>query len=74
MNAILSLLNLFPSDPIQTFLVGLSHNDDLENILPILTGSFRLPSLHRLLLCGLWQCSLTSFGRYGRRKQHDVNI
>lgn len=30
MNAILKLLNLFPSDPIQTFLVGLSHNDDLE--------------------------------------------
>ena len=30
MNAILSLLNLFPSDPIQTFLVGLSNNDDLE--------------------------------------------
>lgn len=33
MDFLLDLLNLFPSDPIQSFIVGLSHNEDLETYL-----------------------------------------
>ncbi len=33
MSVLLDLLNLFPSDPIQKFILGLSHSEDLENYL-----------------------------------------
>lgn len=33
MSFILDLLNLFPSDPIQKFILGLSHSEDLEKYL-----------------------------------------
>lgn len=33
MSFILTLLDLFPSDPIQKFILGLSRNDDLEKYL-----------------------------------------
>ncbi len=33
MSLILELLNLFPSDPIQSYILSLSQNDDLEKYL-----------------------------------------
>lgn len=59
MNAILSLLNLFPSDPIQTFLVGLSHNDDLEKYIAYF--NWFVPVAQFAQVASLWSMAMFAY-------------
>lgn len=59
MSYILALLNLFPSDPIQKFIVGLSHNDDLEKYLAYFNWFVPVSSFAQVM--GLWVMCMLAY-------------
>lgn len=59
MSVILSLLNLFPSDPIQGFILSLSHNEDLEKYLAYFNWFVPVSSFSQIL--SVWSMCMLAY-------------
>lgn len=59
MDAILKLLNLFPADPIQKIIVGLSKNDDLETYIAYF--NWFVPVSQFAQVASLWSMAIFAY-------------